>query len=272
MRLLADGRPQPLSAAAAIPTCAPSRPSPLLPSLPLQGASDMLMAPKAMLLDPAIRDETVALPIATIAYLLSRFAPDDYAPDAAPPGVLAELRAAARDAGQDPDIPPAVEIEGGTVYYSPTDDMVMEKVPRGGDCRLEGGRLVAAIPAQDRTGEGPGCSHSRAPRSRAQRGRIFSCACSSSHTPLPARPPAHPPARPPLPPYAPLPLPQNTQVEVGEEPGLEYGEESEDELSAVSSLGADFGAPPPLRFRLLHALWAAGVPRAPLRRGGGGSG
>jgi hypothetical protein len=59
------------------------------------------------------------------------------------------------------------------------------------------------------------------------------------------------------------------QVEAGEEPGLEYGEESEDELAAVSGMGADFGAPPPLRFRLLHSLWAGGVPRAPPRRCGG---
>ena len=47
----------------------------------------------------------------------------------------------------------------------------------------------------------------------------------------------------------------NQQVEVGEEPGLEYGDESEDELAAVSDMGLDFGAAPPVRFKLLHGLW-----------------
>lgn len=47
-------------------------------------------------------------------------------------------------------------------------------------------------------------------------------------------------------------------MEIGEEPGLEYGDESEDELNAVSDLGADFGVPAPLRFKLLHNLWSAG--------------
>jgi hypothetical protein len=44
-------------------------------------------------------------------------------------------------------------------------------------------------------------------------------------------------------------------VEIGEEPGLEYDSASDDELQAVSSLGADFGVAPPLRFKLLHNLW-----------------
>lgn len=35
-----------------------------------------------------------------------------------------------------------------------------------------------------------------------------------------------------------------------------------DELGAVTDLGADFGVPTPLRFKLLHNLWSAGVPRA----------
>lgn len=30
----------------------------------------------------------------------------------------------------------------------------------------------------------------------------------------------------------------------------------------MSDLGADFGVPTPLRFKLLHNLWSAGVPRA----------
>ncbi|KIY95706.1 hypothetical protein MNEG_12254 [Monoraphidium neglectum] len=51
------------------------------------------------------------------------------------------------------------------------------------------------------------------------------------------------------------------RVEVGEEPGLEFGSESEDELAAVGNMGADLGAAPPLRFRLLARLWHGGVPR-----------
>ena len=87
-------------------------------------------------------------------------------------------------------------------------------------------------------------------------------------------------------------------VEAGEEPGLEYGEQSEDELEALERLTAGGGGgggggagageggdddgdewwwpgvPLPagssvaaqagtvLRFRLLHNLWSAGVPRS----------
>jgi hypothetical protein len=112
----------------------------------------MLMAPKDLLLDPAVRDETVALPIGTIAYLLSRFAPDEFAPEGVPPRVLAELRAAAAAAGQDPGAPPEVEVEGGTVYYSPTDDMVMEKV--GLRAGAPGG-LLASGPTLWQSGGGP---------------------------------------------------------------------------------------------------------------------
>jgi len=53
------------------------------------------------------------------------------------------------------------------------------------------------------------------------------------------------------------------QVEVGEEPGLEYDGDSEEELEALSSLGGDMssGLGPALRYKLLHNLWASGVPR-----------
>jgi hypothetical protein len=80
-------------------------------------------------------------------------------------------------------------------------------------------------------------------------------------------------------------------VEAGEEPGLEYGEQSEDELDALERLTAGGGGGggggaaggnddewwwpgvplpaaaaaqpgPVLRFRLLHNLWSAGVPRS----------
>jgi hypothetical protein len=54
--------------------------------------------------------------------------PDDYAPDGIPPHVLAALLRAAKAAGVDPNRPPALEVEAECTYYSPTDDMVMEKV------------------------------------------------------------------------------------------------------------------------------------------------
>lgn len=51
---------------------------------------------------------------------------------------------------------------------------------------------------------------------------------------------------------------------MGEEPGLEYDADSEDELDALGGLCVDTqaGLQPPLRFKLLHNLWSAGVPRS----------
>lgn len=46
-------------------------------------------------------------------------------------------------------------------------------------------------------------------------------------------------------------------MELGDEPGLEYDDDSQDELEDVSSL-SDGTA---VRFKLLHELWASGVPR-----------
>jgi len=97
-----------------------------------------------MLLDESIRRDTTWLPLGTIAYTLSRFQPDDYAPDGVPPQVLAALQRAAAAAGEDGSAPPAVEVDGEAVYYSPTDDMVMEKVRADGwavgwDARMAGG-------------------------------------------------------------------------------------------------------------------------------------
>jgi len=54
--------------------------------------------------------------------------PDDYAPNGIPSDVIAALNGAARAAGADASKPPAWEVEAECVYYSPTDDMVMEKV------------------------------------------------------------------------------------------------------------------------------------------------
>lgn len=51
------------------------------------------------------------------------------------------------------------------------------------------------------------------------------------------------------------------QVEAGTEPGLEYDDDSEDELDAISGAHSGGGDTAPVRFRLLHNLWANGVPR-----------
>jgi hypothetical protein len=206
----------------------------------LKGASDLLMMPKDMLLDEEIREDTVALPIGAVAYMLARFQPDDYAPDGISPAVLAALRRAAAAAGQDAGAPPALEVEAECTYYSPTDDMVMEKV-RGRRGRGSRAAAPAAHPPWPRRHRWPPPTPPLAPRPALQ-------------------PHAHQPPSPPPPPRHPSPPP--SQVEIGEEPGLEYGDESEDELNAVSDLGTDFGVPPPLRFKLLHNLWSAGVPRA----------
>ncbi len=56
------------------------------------------------------------------------------------------------------------------------------------------------------------------------------------------------------------------QVEAGTQPGLEYDDESEDDLQAAASMAED-GVPQgglaacAHRYRLLHELWASGVPR-----------
>ena len=55
----------------------------------------------------------------------------------------------------------------------------------------------------------------------------------------------------------------HVQVESGIEPGIEYDSDSETELESSGRLAsaAPPSAPVPLRFKLLHELWAAGVPR-----------
>ncbi|KAF8057725.1 hypothetical protein HT031_005909 [Scenedesmus sp. PABB004] len=158
----------------------------------LRATSDLLMMPKDLLLEPGIREDMCDnLPLGTLVYMLTRFAPDDFSREGIPFEVLAALRAEAADAaprGGDPAAlaaalgtgPPRLVVEAECTYYSPTDDMAMEK------------------------------------------------------------------------------------VEVGEEPGLEYDADSEDELDALGGLCADTtcGTGPPLRFKLLHNLWSAGVPRS----------
>jgi hypothetical protein len=51
-------------------------------------------------------------------------------------------------------------------------------------------------------------------------------------------------------------------VEAGNEPGLEYDADSEDELEAIGAAHSGGGDAAPVRFRLLHNLWASGVPRS----------
>eukprot|EP00877_Chromochloris_zofingiensis_P005908 jgi/Chrzof1/1570/Cz10g12240.t1 len=147
----------------------------------LKGAADLLMMPKDLLLDEGIREDMCAnLPFSTVVFIANRFQADDFAHDGIPGDVLAALRSEASGAGVDYNRPPDIEVEAEGTYYSPTDDMVMEK------------------------------------------------------------------------------------VEVGEEPGLEYDADSEDELDALGALNSDpeVGIQKPLRFKLLHNLWSAGVPRS----------
>eukprot|EP00879_Flechtneria_rotunda_P021606 GHRR01022773.1.p1 GENE.GHRR01022773.1~~GHRR01022773.1.p1 ORF type:complete len:562 (+),score=210.02 GHRR01022773.1:1856-3541(+) len=149
----------------------------------LRSAADLLMMPKDLLLEEGIRaDICDSLPLSTLVYMLDRFQPDDFSREGIPFDVLTELREQAAAAGlaAESSRPPQLLVEGQATYYSPTDDMAMEK------------------------------------------------------------------------------------VEIGEEPGLEYGAESEEELDALSGLCTDSaaGLAPPLRFKLLHNLWDAGVPRS----------
>eukprot|EP00878_Enallax_costatus_P020355 GHUV01021510.1.p1 GENE.GHUV01021510.1~~GHUV01021510.1.p1 ORF type:complete len:707 (+),score=273.69 GHUV01021510.1:214-2121(+) len=148
----------------------------------LRSTSDLLMMPKDLLLEEGIRaDLCDSLPLGTLVYMLNRFQPDDFSREGIPYDVLQELKSAAVAAGADDgSSPPILEVEAECTYYSPTDDMAMEK------------------------------------------------------------------------------------VEVGEEPGLEYDADSEDELDALGGLCVDTtaGLQPPLRFKLLHNLWSAGVPRS----------
>uniref|UniRef100_A0A383VEV2 C2 NT-type domain-containing protein n=1 Tax=Tetradesmus obliquus TaxID=3088 RepID=A0A383VEV2_TETOB len=145
----------------------------------LRSTSDLLMMPKDLLLEEGIRSdmcENLALP--TLVFMLNRFQPDDFSREGIPYEVLGALRQQA--GGADVSVPPRLQVEGECTYYSPTDDMAMEK------------------------------------------------------------------------------------VEVGEEPGLEYDADSEDELDALGGLCGEpsAGLPLPLRFKLLHNLWGAGVPRS----------
>lgn len=95
----------------------------------LKGAADLLMMPKDLLLDEGIREDMCAnLPFSTVVFIANRFQADDFAHDGIPGDVLAALRSEASGAGVDYNRPPDIEVEAEGTYYSPTDDMVMEKV------------------------------------------------------------------------------------------------------------------------------------------------
>lgn len=78
-----------------------------------------------MLLPPSAQ---LALP--TLVFMLNRFQPDDFSREGIPYEVLGALRQQA--GGADVSVPPRLQVEGECTYYSPTDDMAMEKV-RGGE-------------------------------------------------------------------------------------------------------------------------------------------
>lgn len=72
------------------------------------------------------------LPLGTLVFMLNRFQPDDFSREGIPYDVLAALRRDAAAAGfGDSNLPPKLEVEAECTYYSPTDDMAMEKVRTG---------------------------------------------------------------------------------------------------------------------------------------------
>lgn len=69
------------------------------------------------------------LPLGTLVFMLNRFQPDDFSREGIPYEVLHELKSEAAAAGAgDGSSPPLLEVEAECTYYSPTDDMAMEKV------------------------------------------------------------------------------------------------------------------------------------------------
>ncbi|KAI8469921.1 MAG: hypothetical protein J3K34DRAFT_511741 [Monoraphidium minutum] len=108
----------------------------------LKGTSDLLMMPKALLLDADIRREAVGLPPATTAYIIARFEPDEFSPEGVPPAVLKALRCAAGAGGGAAAAVAAAAaagLEGGGAYYSLPEDFAMERVEAGEEPGLEFG-------------------------------------------------------------------------------------------------------------------------------------
>ncbi len=60
----------------------------------LRAAADLLMFPKDMLRDAATREEILpALTLPQVCALVTKFVPDDYAPDSVPRGLVYDLQA-----------------------------------------------------------------------------------------------------------------------------------------------------------------------------------
>jgi hypothetical protein len=79
------------------------------------------------------------LPLSTLVFMLNRFQPDDFSREGIPYEVLGALRQQAAAAGAaDCSQPPRLQVEGECTYYSPTDDMAMEKVRCCGSCMQVG--------------------------------------------------------------------------------------------------------------------------------------
>jgi hypothetical protein len=60
--------------------------------------------------------------------MLQHFQADDFSREGIPFTVLQQLRSEATVVDQDFSSPPVLEVEGECTYYSPTDDMAMDKV------------------------------------------------------------------------------------------------------------------------------------------------
>ncbi|EFJ14628.1 hypothetical protein SELMODRAFT_120004 [Selaginella moellendorffii] len=89
----------------------------------LRAMSDLLMLPKDMLMEKSIRKEVCpALSLLLIRRVLSKFAPDEYAPDPIPPSLLAALNAERQRVGES-DISPGTIIMASAppvVYFPPS--------------------------------------------------------------------------------------------------------------------------------------------------------
>ncbi|KAG2449564.1 hypothetical protein HYH02_005097 [Chlamydomonas schloesseri] len=108
-------------------------PGPLFPLL--RAAADLLMMPKEMLVDRAVRlDVGAALSMRSVLHILERFQPDEFAQDSISPGILESLQ-------EDAALPQihlrsaAADANGG--YVPPPDAVVLRGVETGSEPGLE---------------------------------------------------------------------------------------------------------------------------------------
>ncbi|GIL78018.1 hypothetical protein Vretimale_7358 [Volvox reticuliferus] len=106
---------------------------PLFPLL--RAAADLLMMPKELLLDRAVRlDVGAALSMRSVLHILERFKPDEFAQDSISPTILESLL-------EDAALPqmhlrsPAADVNSG--YLPPADSMLMRAVEAGSEPGLE---------------------------------------------------------------------------------------------------------------------------------------